>query len=137
MPGSRRELRVGLVAVVAMATLFGSAASAAEGDLNGTIDSGGKIKYFETQRVPTQQVRIKLVRAGDAKIRYRLYNCANFNFNANEGPEHTSNEANFVNQPYAGNQICFRVSARRTNPANTNGPLPGSGTTTFEGRIQW
>lgn len=137
MPSLVRWRVAVVTAIVTVLSAVTIVAWGAEGDLNGTIDSGGAIKYFSTQRVPTQQVRMKLVSAGDAKIRFRLYNCADLAFNAAEGPEHVSNEANFTNQPYAGNQICFRVSARRTNPADTNGWLFGNGTTTFTGRIQW
>lgn len=125
-----------IVSILMFALLTSGTALAAQGTFSGTVDSGGAIKYFSTQRTPTQQVQIRMS-AVDAsgKIGVRLYNCNNLAFQGGE-TVHSANNT-WKNQAYAGNDVCFRSSARRTNPKDTNGWLPGNGTTSFTGQIRW
>lgn len=124
-------------AVLAAALTVGGTASAyaATAGYSGQVDSGGTIKYFENQRTSTLVVSNYLA-AGDGGVTQGLYSCTSFssiagvsdlNFTAGQTKSYSSSSQN----------KCFRIKMSRTNPADTNGVLPGNGVTDVSGTITY
>lgn len=111
-----------------------SGAFAASAGYSGEVSSGGTIKYFLNERHSTQLVSNYLA-TGNGGVTQGLYSCSSYsgigvadkNFVA--GGSGTYNEKS--------RNTCFRVKMSRTNPADTNGALPGTGITTVSGTIYY
>jgi len=125
-----------LSSVLATGLVLGSisGAFAASAGYSGEVSSGGTIKYFENQRTSTQLVSNYLA-SGNGGVTQGLYSCSSFagigvgDLNFVPGQSKTYGEAS--------RNKCFRIKMSRTNPADTNGALPGSGVTSVSGTIYY
>jgi hypothetical protein len=113
----------------------GTLASAAIGNIEGTVDSGGLGKYLRRSGLAPESRRLVSLDGtqGSGVIALRKYSCTNYGF---LGPEAIVPPNTAV---YLGpsRRDCFRIYARRANAVDTNGILRGNGTTTFRGQIRW
>lgn len=132
---SRKKILSAVVLAAALAVGGTASAYAATAGYSGQVDSGGAIKYFENQRTSTLVVSNHLT-AGNGGVTQGLYSCTNFspipgvadlNFTAGQTRSYSSSSQN----------KCFRIKMSRTNPADTNGILPGSGVTDVSGTITY
>lgn len=113
---------------------MGSAAYGASESWSGTVDSGGAAKTFATKRTSTQNVVISQATGGGG-LTINLVRCDNAStFGSAVKTSVTSGSKSFG--ATSKNQ-CFRLKMARTNPADTNGALPGWGVTNVLGSITW
>lgn len=128
-----RIKRISAVAGLAISGLLLTAvpSSAAQANWNGTVDSGGLAKVFDTQRTASAQVKNTVNGTSEAGI--TLVACTNLNVVSGEWRMPLGTQRTFG--ATAGR--CFRQQIRRWTAKDTNGPLPGNGVTDLNGVIIW
>ena len=122
-----------IVAGLAIAGLLLTAvpSSAASANWSGTVDSGGAVKVFDTQRTATTNVKNTVTGTAEAGI--SLVACTNLSTVSGEWHMPLNTQRTFGNS----SGKCFRQSIKRWTAKDTNGILPGMGTTTMSGTIIW
>jgi hypothetical protein len=125
--------RIAAVTALASAALLlaSTPANAAFAYWEGTVDSGGLAKVFDTQRTATGHVFNTVNKTADAGI--TLVACTNLAVVSGEWYMPIGIQREFG----ATANKCFRQQIRRWTPADTNGILPGNGTTDEKGTITW
>ncbi|MEU1278862.1 hypothetical protein [Streptomyces sp. NPDC005805] len=118
---------------LATAVLVATPASAANAKWSGEVDSGGKLKYFSTQRTTSNKVMIYVGQAPYGGVGVQLINCHDLGV---VGSEKTINKSKSKSWDDLGRK-CFRTAMKRAVPKDTNGILPGSGVTDLSGSIDW
>jgi hypothetical protein len=126
--------QIAAVTAVASAALLLAAtpANAAVTFWEGTVDSGGLAKVFETERVATGNVQNTVHKTAEAGI--TLVACDNLAVVSSEWHMPLGVQRDFGG--FRPNK-CFRQQIRRWAPKDTNGLLPGNGVTTLKGTIYW
>lgn len=130
-----KKLLAPTVLVVGLVLGGTAGAYAATAGYQSQIDSGGTIKYFENQRTSTQAVK-NYLKSGDGGVTQGLYSCSSFSAIPNVG-DLSFTAGQTKTYASASANTCFRIKMSRTNPADTNGILPGSGVTDVSGTITY
>jgi hypothetical protein len=129
----KRMIAIASTAVLATMTLAVGTAFAASAAWSGTVDSGGATTVFATQRTSSQLVQEKATTApGDVGI--ALVGCTNIT-TISADQRHAAG-GSYKSYPNSANK-CFRHQMHRWNGADTNGWLPGNGTTDIAGSVIW
>jgi hypothetical protein len=125
--------RIPAVAGLAVAGVLLTAvpSSAAQDNWEGDVNSNGLAVTFSTQRTASMQVKNTVTGTAEAGI--TLVNCGDFGVVSGEWRMPLGTQRTFG----ATTGRCFRQQIRRWTPADTNGILPGFGTTGLSGTIIW
>lgn len=132
---SRRGKLLTALVVTAALLVGATGVHAAQTWTSGTVTSGSEeYKIFSTKRYPTMPVYFQQTGSSPtAAMRYRLADC--FSAVALTGYKTLGNGQGYT---WSTQPPCFRIMARRAQPADTNGWwVPGSGNTTFNLYIRW
>lgn len=130
----RRRSTIGTVAAAcAVAIALASPASAAADNWSGEVDSGGKLKYFSTQRVTSGTVSVYVRNGPVGGVGVQLIGCADLQV---VGGEKRIYEGRSNKWESLGRK-CFRMGMKRWLTADTNGILPGNGVTDVSGSVTY
>lgn len=131
----KRKWAAAMVAAT-LAVAGSTTAYAAQAGYSGQVDSGGAIKYFTNQRTSTQAVSNKLTQ-GNGGVTQGLYQCTNFSSFPGISDRNFTAGGATLSYGSTSSGLCFRIKMSRTNPADTNGILPGAGTTDVAGTLYY
>lgn len=131
---ARKKTLASLALGMALVVGGGAGAFAATAGYSGDVDSGGAIKYFTNARTSSVAVS-NYLSTGSGGVTQGLYSCTSFSSIGVTDLSFTVGQSKTYNSASKG--VCFRVKMSRTNPADTNGVLPGNGITSVSGTITY
>ncbi|MFJ5936649.1 hypothetical protein AB9128_03635 [Streptomyces cinereoruber] len=129
----RGRVLAAVATAAATAVLMATPASAAYATWSGEVDSGGKMKYFSTQRTTSGDVSVYVGNGPAGGVGVTLINCHDL---GTAGGEKTIHEKKSGAWSSLGRK-CFRLAMKRNWSADTNGILPGNGVTDVSGSITY